>query len=68
MKPVKKKTRRHDQPENDELLRKPVKKMIAKRDRKPTVYDAYSEDEDGEDFDLFRFDDDESDEDYEEDE
>ncbi|MBK9290148.1 MAG: hypothetical protein IPM52_00710 [Bacteroidetes bacterium] len=60
MKPVKKKTRRHDLPENDEFIRKPVKKMIAKRDRKPTVYDAYSEEDEAEDFDLFRFDDDES--------
>lgn len=66
MKPVKKKARRYDQAENDELLRKPVKKMLAKRDRKPTVYDAYSEEEDSEDFDLFRFDDDENEEAYDE--
>lgn len=69
MKPVKKKTRRYDASDSDELFRKPAKKMIAKRDRKPTVYDAYSEEDEGEELDLFRFD--EEDDylgDYEEDE
>lgn len=62
MKPVKKKTRLFDRPENDEIIRKPVKKLLAKRDRKLTVYDAYSDEDEGEDFDLFRFDDDDVDE------
>ncbi|HMM11245.1 MAG TPA: hypothetical protein PKE03_04030 [Bacteroidales bacterium] len=65
MKPVKKKTRRYDLPENDELIRRPVKKMLEKRDRKLTVYDAYVEEEEGE-FDLFRFDDEEDSDDEEE--
>jgi len=58
MKPVKKKSRVFDRSENDEVIRKPVRKLLAKRDRKLTVYDAYSDEDEGEDFDLFRFDDD----------
>jgi Arc/MetJ-type ribon-helix-helix transcriptional regulator len=60
MKPAKKKNRIFDRSENDEVIRKPVKKLLAKRDRKPTVYDAYNEEDEGEDFDLFRFDDDDT--------
>ncbi len=57
MKPVQKKTHHRDFTENDELIRKPVKKVQNKRERKPSIYEAL-EDEEELDLDLFNFEDD----------
>jgi hypothetical protein len=63
MKPAKKKMRPSDHSENDEFLRKPIKKAGVKRDRKPSIYNPIDEEEDVEDLDLFKFDLDAMDED-----
>lgn len=66
MKPVKKKAHHHDFTYNDDFIKKPVKKVQNKRDRKPSIYEPLDEDEEL-DLDLFNFDNDaigEDEEDY----
>lgn len=50
MKPVKKKTHHHEKL-NEEFVRKPIKKPLAKRDRKLSIYDPLDEEEEFESFD-----------------
>jgi hypothetical protein len=64
MKPVKKKSRPYDFVEDD-ILKKPVKRVTNKRERKPTKYHLIDEEEETEELDLFAFDTDELDEDDE---
>lgn len=59
MKPVKKKSRSNDFVD-DEFLKKPVKRTVNKRDRKPTKYHLLDDEEETEDLDLFAFDDDDT--------
>ncbi|MCK9291974.1 MAG: hypothetical protein WCR58_09660 [Bacteroidales bacterium] len=62
MKPVKKKTRPQQFSDNDDFIRKPLKKATPKRDRKPSIYQPIDDEEEDLDLDLFNFDDDFSDE------
>lgn len=56
MKPVNKKERHKEVGLNDEFVKKPVKKTLAKRDRKPRIYDPLDEEEDSAELDLFDYD------------
>jgi len=68
MKSEKKKSRIFEKPDDD-LVRKPVKKIAGKRDRKISIYNPIDEDEEAtEDFDdLLEFDPDNYDEEDEDD-
>lgn len=56
MKPVKKKERQKEVNLNDEFVKKPVKKMLVKRDRKPRIYDPLDEEDENAELDLFNYD------------
>ncbi len=55
MKPVKKKVHQKDFVSNDEFIKKPVKKVQAKRDRKLSIYDPLDDEDENADLDLFGF-------------
>jgi hypothetical protein len=56
MKSVKKKERQKEVSLNDEFVKKPVKKMLAKRDKKPRIYDPLDEEDENAELDLFDYD------------
>ncbi|PKP53631.1 MAG: hypothetical protein CVT92_03380 [Bacteroidetes bacterium HGW-Bacteroidetes-1] len=68
MKPVKKKMRHNDFTSNDDLIKKPVKKQLNKRNRKLSIYDPMDDEESVDleffDYDLDAIDQNEDDDDY----
>lgn len=68
MKPVNKKTRHNDFTSNDDLIKKPVKKQLNKRNRKLSIYDPMDDEESVDlefyDYDLDAIDQNEDDDDY----
>lgn len=65
MKPVKKKPHPHHNKYSEEVIKKPVKKTMQKRDRKLSIYDPLDDEEPYDDFDSLLDGDPEADEDDE---